>query len=129
LAPGDALDTAQDVDWEVIEETTAGADTTPLSEETCRDEHIAVQFLPKLTARERAAIRFVDDPAALAEELGIGRSSAYSLIKSLRARLTELAGDAEGSRKVVAVLISLVVDDSVVVPSLSDMATEDPHVV
>lgn len=129
LAPGDALDTAQDVDWEVIEETTAGADTTPLSEETCRDEHIAVQFLPKLTARERAAIRFVDDPAALAEELGIGRSSAYSLIKSLRARLTELAGNAEGSRKVVAALISLVVDDLVVVPSLSDMATEDPHVV
>lgn len=129
LAPGDALDTTQDADWEVIEETTAGPGTAAITEEKHRDEHIAAQLLRTLTARERTAIRFVGDPPALARELGIGRSSAYSLIKSLRARLTELAGDAERGRNVLAALISLVVDDPVAVPSLDDMTTEDSHVV
>lgn len=129
LAPGDALDTAQDADWEVIEETTAGPDTAAITGEKHRDERIAAQLLPMLTARERTAIRFVDDPAALAKELGLGRSSAYSLIKNLRARLTELAGDAERNSGVVAALIGLMMDDPSGVPSLDSMTTEDSHVV
>ncbi|AFM20101.1 hypothetical protein Mycch_5427 (plasmid) [Mycolicibacterium chubuense NBB4] len=54
----------------------------------------------------------------------MGRSSAYSLIAKLRARLTEMAGDAERGREVVAALIGLVLDDAAVVPSLEDMSME-----
>jgi hypothetical protein len=129
LAPRDVLDTAPDADWEVIEETTAGPDAVGITEEKHRDEHIAARFLLQLTAQERTAIRFIDDPASLARELGIGRSSTYSLIKNLRARLTELAGNAERGRNVLGALISLVVDDSAAVPSLNDMTTEDSHVI
>ncbi len=129
LAPGDSLDAAQDVDWEVIEETAGGPDIAVIAEEKHRDERIASQLLPLLTLQERTAVRFVREPEALAKELGIGRSSAYSMLKSLRARLTELAGDSERGRDVLAALISLVVDDSVAVPSISDMTTEGSHVV
>lgn len=129
LEPDDALDTAQDADWEVIEETTAGPDSAGVAVEQHRDEHIAAQLLPLLTAQERTAIRFVEDPAALAQELGIGRSSAYSLIKKLRARLTEMAGNAARGDTVLPALIGRVVDDSADVPSQDSMTMEDSHVV
>jgi hypothetical protein len=129
LEADDAFDARDDVDWGVIEETTASPDTGAITEAKRRDEEIAAQQLPQLTARERTAIRFLDDVAALATELGIGRSSAYSLIKRLRARLTELAGDSERANDVLAALLGLVVDDSSSVPSLDGMTIEDSHVV
>jgi hypothetical protein len=125
LEPCDALDAAEDADWEGIEETTAGPDTVAATEEKRREEHIAARLLSMLTDRERIAIRFVDDPAGLAQELGIGRSSAYSVIKSLRARLTEMAGDLAHSRTVLTALVSLAVDDPSGVPSLDSMTMEE----
>ena len=70
-----------------------------------------------------------DDAAALAEELGIGRSSAYSIVKKLRGRLIELAGDDERSREVLAALVRLVLDGSSGVPSLENVDMENSRVI
>jgi hypothetical protein len=125
LEPCDALDAAEDADWGVIEEAIAGHDIVAVTEEQRREEQIAARLLSMLTARERTAIRFADDPPGLAQELGIGRSSAYSVIKSLCARLTEMAGDVPHSHTVLAALVSLVVDDSSGVPSVDSMTMEE----
>ncbi|WP_063006006.1 hypothetical protein [Nocardia salmonicida] len=128
LDADDALDTMSDADWGVIEETIAGTSSSVSTEEQLRDERVASNLMAQLTAEDRAAIRFADNPAALAKELGVGRSSAYSLIKKLGARLTELAGDAERGRGVLEVMIGLVLDDSTAVPSIKGMDMEVSHV-
>ncbi|TDZ45195.1 hypothetical protein [Mycobacteroides franklinii] len=124
LETNDALDATLDVDWAVIDDTVAGHDTEAIADAARLCEEQAAQLLSRLTAQERTAIRFVDDPAALASALQIGRSSAYSVIQKLRARLTELAGDTERARPVLAALIALVLDDLPAVPSLAGMSTE-----
>ncbi|MGU3291101.1 hypothetical protein [Williamsia sp. M5A3_1d] len=120
----DAFDATVEMDWDIIEETVPGHDGTATSMGKHHHEHRAAQLLPTLTARDRTVIRFLDNPLGLANELGVGRSSAYSLIAQLRARLIETAGDAERGREVVAALIGLVLDDAAVVPSLDDMSME-----
>lgn len=129
LETTDAFDATLDGDWEVIEETTAGPDSAAITDKMRSDEDTAAQLLPLLTTQERTVIRFVGDPAALANELGVGRSSAYSLIKQVRARLTEMAGDAGRSGDVLGALIGLIMDESAAVPSVDDMTMEDSHVV
>ena len=47
----------------------------------------------------------------------------------LARRLIEIAGDAERGREVVAALVSLVLDDEAVVPSVDDMTMEGSNVV
>lgn len=128
LETNDAFDATVETDWGMIEETVPGPDGTANTEAKRSEQHLAAQLLPTLTARERTVLRFVDDPAGLASELGLGRSSAYSLIGKLRARLTEVAGDAERGEDVVAALIGLVLDDTAAVPSPDGMTTEDPDV-
>lgn len=129
LQTGDLFSSTVDADWDVVEDTTTARDSEAATVMKRAEELIAEQLLPQLTDRECAAIRAGDDPAELATELGIGRSSAYSIMKNLRARLTELAGDAEGSRDVLAALIRLVLDDTAAVPSKESMDMEDSHVV
>lgn len=124
LEADDAFDATSEIDWEIVEDTVAGHDSGAIAEAKLSQEHVAAQLLSTLTARERTVIRFFNDPRRLADELGVGRSSAYSLIAKLRARLTEMAGDAERGREVVAALIGLVLDDAAVVPSLKDMSME-----
>lgn len=117
LQVGDAYSSTVDADWDYLEETTPGRDTISAMAGKRGDERSAEELLPLLTDGERAAIRFANDVSGLAAELGIGRSSAYSLIKKLRVRLVELAGESERSRQVMTALLALVVDQSAVVPS------------
>lgn len=129
LESNDAFDATSEMDWEIVEETVPGPDNTAITEAKRGHEHLAAQLLPTLTARERTVICFLDDPRGLANELGVGRSSAYSLIGKLRARLIEMAGDAERGRDVIAALIGLVLDDAAVVPSVDDMTMEGSNAV
>ncbi len=124
LDNADAADETADVDWGVIAETVASPDGAVVTDIMRGREQVAAQLLPTLDKRERVAIRFLDDPSGLANELGVGRSSAYSLIARVRARLTEMAGDHERGREVVAALLRLIVDDAAVVPFPDDMTTE-----
>lgn len=129
LETGDALATVIDVDWDIVEVTTPARDDAAATETKLADEYLARRLLPQLTDQERAAIRLSGDAAALANELGVGRTSAYNIIQKLRARLTELAGDSERSRDVLTALLRLVLDDSPTVPSLDNMDMEDSNVV
>ena len=124
LETTDAFDATAEMDWDIIEETVPGNDGAATTLAKRDQEHRAAQLLPTMSARDRAVIRFFNDPRGLATELGVGRSSAYSLIAQLRARLIETAGDVERGREVVAALIGLVLDDAAVVPSLDDMSME-----
>lgn len=129
LGANDAFDVTLEIDWEIIEETVSGPDSAAIAEAQLSHEHVAAQLMSTLTARDRTVIRFLNDPRGLANELGVGRSSAYSLIATLRARLIEIAGDAERGREAVAALVSLVLDDEAVVPSVDDMTMEGSNVV
>ncbi len=126
LETGDVLDSTKEADWDVIVDTVAAPnDGSTITEEKRRDERAAAQLLPELTARERTVIRFITEPTTLARELGVGRSSAYSAIAQLRARLTEMAGDADRGGEVLSALIELVLDDTAAVPSPDSMTMED----
>ena len=127
LETGDSLAATVDADWEIIEETTPSRDSATATAAKLGDEHLAQQLLPLLTSPEMAAIRVGVDAAMLAKELGIGRSSAYNVIKKLRARLTELAGNSERSREILAALLRLALDNSSDVPSPDSM--EDSHAI
>ncbi|MBO0982677.1 hypothetical protein IOC53_02305 [Rathayibacter sp. SD072] len=54
---------------------------------------------------------------ALADALGVGRSSAYTALNRLRARLIELAGDDERGMATMKNIIGLVLDEDAPVPS------------
>jgi len=129
MQSGDVLSSTIDVEWEHIEETETARDVATITASKNRNERLAEELLTFLTEQERTAIRFGDDAAALAEELGIGRSSAYSIIKKLRGRLIELAGDNERSREVLAALVRLVLDESSGVPSLENVDMENSRVI
>jgi hypothetical protein len=129
LQTGEALEATVDAHWDIFEDTTPARDSAAVTDTKLRDERLAQLLLPQLTDHERAAIRLGIDAAALAKELGIGRTSAYNIIQKLRARLTELAGDSTRSREVLAALLRLVLDSSSAVPSQDSMNMEDSNVV
>lgn len=129
LEAGDVLDTTADADWDVVEDVTPARDGGAVTEAKLADEESARLLLARLTDRERAAIPYAGDASALAIQLGIGRTSAYNVIQGLRARLTELAGDSERARDVLAALLRLVLDDAPGVPSLESVDMEDSNVV
>lgn len=129
LETGDVLTSTTDADWDSVEETTPAVDSSEVTEIKADDEKFAQRLMPQLTETELAAIRHGGDVAALAKELGVGRTSAYNAIQKLRARLTELAGDSTRSQGVLAALLRLVLDDSPNVPSLHSEDMEDSNVV
>lgn len=124
LDNADASDEAADVDWDVIAETVASPDGAGDTDIMRGREQVAAQLLSTLDGRERVTVRFLDDAQGLVNELGVGRSSAYSLIAKVRGRLIEAAGDHVQGRHVVAALLGLIVDDATVVPFSDDMTTE-----
>lgn len=124
LDNADASDEAADVDWDVIADTVASPDDSVVTDTMRGYEQIAARLLPTLDERERVAIRLLDDRSGLANELGVGRSSAYSLIARVRARLTEMAGDYARGQEIVAALLRLIMDDAAVVPFPDDMTME-----
>ena len=129
LETGDVLTSTTDADWESVEETTPAVNSSEVTEMKVDDEEFAQRLMPQLTETELAAIRHGADAAALARELGVGRTSAYNAIQKLRARLTELAGDSTRSQGILAALLRLVLDDSPNVPSLHSEDMEDSNVV
>jgi hypothetical protein len=128
LQTGDVLASSVDTDWEIIEET-ASADLVGEAAQKLRDEKIAGELFPLLSQEERTVIRYGDDLAALAQALGVGRSSANTARQRLRARLVELSGDTEAGRRVRLALVSLVLDASPDVPSTVSMDMEDSRAV
>ncbi|WP_219820357.1 hypothetical protein [Pseudoclavibacter sp. RFBG4] len=129
LETGDVLTSATDADWDTVEETTPAVDSSEVTQIKVDDEEFAKRLMPQLTEVELAAIRHGGDAAALAIELGVGRTSAYNAVQKVRARLTELAGDSTRSQGVLAALLRLVLDDSPNVPSLHSEDKEDANVV
>lgn len=129
LETGDTLGAITDADWGIVEDTTPAVDSSAITDLKLDEERLAEHLVSKLTDAERVAIRCGGDAAALAQELGIGRTSAYNVIQKLRARLTELAGDSARSQGVLAALLRVVLDDSVGVPSLNSVDMEDSNVV
>ncbi|WP_199186734.1 hypothetical protein [Cryobacterium sp. M96] len=129
LETGDVLAATVDADWDIVEEMTPAIDSPAATEIKLDDEHLAQQLMPRFTDTERAAIRHGGDAAALAKDLGIGRTSANNVVQKLRARLTELAGDSARSQGVLTALLSLVLDDSLGVPSIQSEDMEDSNVV
>lgn len=129
LETGDVLTSTTDADWDSVEGTTPAIDSSEVTEIKLDDEEFAQRLMRQLTEAELAAIRHGGDAAALAKDLGIGRTSAYNTIQKLRARLTELAGDSTRSKDVLAALVRLVLDDSPNVPSLLSEDMEDSNVV
>jgi len=129
LEAGDVLTSTIDADWDSVEETAPAIDSSEVTKIKVDDEEFAQRLMTKLNETELAAIRHGGDAAALAKELGVGRTSAYNAIQKLRARLTELAGDSTRSQGVLAALLRLVLDDSPNVPSLHSEDMEDSNVV
>ena len=129
LEPGDAAWGTVDADWDYIEDVTPAADTTGTTADKRRHESTAESLMPLLSDQEFIIIRHADDAIALAAALGVGRSTAYTLISRLRARLVELAGDDEQGREVMVALVSLVLDDTPGVPSLREEDREDSRAI
>ena len=81
------------------------------------DSDLAHRIFDQLSDVERLALRFGSQPAALAEHLGVGRSSAYSRIAQAKAHLLELAGSNGRSKDVLTDVLALALDESPPVPS------------
>jgi hypothetical protein len=124
LESGDALSSTAEADWDAIEETIP-ADPVGNAAQKVHDEKIAEELLPRLSEQDRTVIRYGDDPVELARMLGVGRSSAYSAVKKLRARLIELGGDSAAGARVRTALVARVLDVSPDVPSNASVDMED----
>lgn len=68
---------------------------------------LAAEITVSLSETERTLVLLLDDPAAVAEVLGCGRSSAYVRIRELKVKLLEMAGSEQEARSVIADVLSL----------------------
>ncbi|MDT3315657.1 hypothetical protein Q9S71_02360 [Microbacterium sp. KSW4-11] len=118
----------EDGDWLTARHRTAevedAEDTHPSDDaifeaaEQAADSRGAQEIFDRLTAAERLALRFGDNPREVASRLGVGRSTAYSRIQSAKARLLELGGDRTRARQVMTDVLRLILDDDFAVPSI-----------
>ncbi|MDO4144207.1 hypothetical protein [Clavibacter michiganensis] len=125
---GDAHLSVVDPDVEEFDDLPAARDSIHIAADQMTDAARAHALLPSLTVRERTIIRHSEDMVALADALGVGRSSAYTAVKQLRARLTELAGDDERGMSTLTNIIGLVLDEDAGVPSSPNDDLEDSRV-
>lgn len=116
LATGDAMDHLNDVDWDEREDEAAD-DLFANTAAKLGSEQLAAGIYAALSNDERAILRSAGDAKSLASELGVGRSTAYSLIKGARARVIELAGSSSRSDEVRGALVDLLVGKRSSVPS------------
>lgn len=117
LLVGDASASTADRDWEVLEDTTEGADLVFATALKIRAERTAVSMMKQLTPEEVIVIRHRENIPRLTDELGCSRSSAYKAVERVRARLVQLAGEGPEARQALLALMRLILDDSAVVPS------------
>jgi len=115
VATGDAMNHLKDVDWEESEDT--ADDLVATTAAKLDNETIAMSIFTALTVDERTILRNAADVESLSTTLGVGRSTAYSLIKKTRARVIELAGSASRSDEVRGGLIDLLMGKTSNVPS------------
>lgn len=104
-------------EMEEAEDTHEAHDTVFSTGTQLADSRVAQQIFEQLTATQRTALRLAQDPAELATQLGVGRSSAYSQIKSAKTRLLELAGNRSRSTQVMTDVIARILNDHSAVPS------------
>ena len=83
------------------------------------DARTARAIFDRLTAVERLGLRFAEDPMELASRLGVGRSTAYSHVQRAKAKLVEIAGNQARGREVATVVLALILDDELAVPSVT----------
>ncbi|WP_207402772.1 sigma-70 family RNA polymerase sigma factor [Rathayibacter sp. SD072] len=117
MLSGDAHRSVVDPDVSEFDNVYAAYDSVHATLDHLSDAARASALLPSLTPRERIIIRHSEDMTALADALGVGRSSAYTALNRLRARLIELAGDDERGMATMKNIIGLVLDEDAPVPS------------
>lgn len=117
MLSGDAHLSAVQSDDAGLDEAPADPDAVQVAADRIREAIRGETLLRLLTDQERLVIRHSEDMTALAQALGVGRSSAYSAKKQLQARLIELAGDDERGMAAMKSMIGLVLDEDGAVPS------------
>lgn len=100
-------------------DTHPSADVIHDTAEQLVDACAAKAIFNRLTAVERLALRFAEDPLKLASRLGVGRSTAYSHVQRAKAKLMEIAGDQARGREVATDVLALILDDELAVPSVT----------
>lgn len=118
LEVGDWLTAQQPTtEMQVAEDTQEAADWIVATAEQRADARDARQIFDQLSATDRVALRYADDPSELGAHLQVGRSTAYSRIKHAKAKLLELAGDRARSKLVMTDVLALILDEDRAVPS------------
>lgn len=115
IAVGDAMNHLEEAEWENNEHV--ADDLVANTAAKLDSETIAMDIYTALSEEERTILRNAGDAESLSIALGVGRSSAYSLIKKTRARVIELAGSAARSDQVRGALIDLLMGKTSNVPS------------
>lgn len=115
VATGDAMNHLKEAEWEDKEDS--ADDLVAITATKLNSEASAMQIYTALSEDERTILRNAGDAESLSIELGVGRSTAYSLIKRTRARVIELAGSASRSDDVRGALVDLLMGKRSNVPS------------
>lgn len=115
VSTGDAMNHLKDTEWEKNEES--AEDLVANTATKLNSEAVALEIYTALTDEERTILRNSGDAESLSTALGVGRSTAYSLIKRTRARVIELAGSASRSDDVRGALVDLLMEKTSNVPS------------
>jgi hypothetical protein len=115
VAVGAAMNHLKEAEWEKNEDT--ADDLVANTAAKLDSETVAMEIYTALAEDERIVLRNAGDAESLSTALGVGRSTAYSLIKKTRARVIELAGSASRSDEVRGALIDLLMGKTSNVPS------------
>ncbi len=117
MESGDAILASSDDEWDEVEASEEAPDFLRGTRIKIAEERFADEILLRLDDRDRAVLRWGDDPAVLGAQLGIGRSSTYAVIAKTRARMVEWCGDAEAALRLMPAVVRLILDEDVPVPS------------
>ncbi|MFC6356525.1 hypothetical protein [Luethyella okanaganae] len=115
VAVGDAMNHLKEAKWEENEDT--ADDLVANTAAKLDSETVAMEIYTALSEEEHTILRNAGDAESLSTTLGVGRSTAYGLIKKTRARVIELAGSASRSDEVRGALIDLLMGETSNVPS------------
>jgi hypothetical protein len=124
MESGDAILASSDDDWDEVEASKEAADALSGTRVKIAEDRFADEILLQLDDRDRAVLRWGDDPSVLGAQLGIGRSSTYAMISRTRARMVEWCGDAEAALRLMPAVVRLILDEGAAVPSDTSMDRE-----
>lgn len=124
MESGDAILASSGDEWEEVEASAEAVDALAGTRTKIAEARFAEEILLRLDDRDRAVLRWGDDPSVLGAQLGIGRSSAYAVIAKTRARMVEWCRDAEGALRLMPAVVRLIMDEDVAVPSDTSMDRE-----